>query len=195
MAIRRDAYYEAPPLVQWRAVFAGAVIGLGALLLLSALWAALAFGANTATISANFRWYEAGSAIFAMFLGGYFAAVFAGVRGPSAGLANAVTLWGLSVLSVVLVGVPSVMRIFNLQLSFLRTSTVGTAATAATGVSPHDALWTAFWAIVIGLGAAILGGLIGGSMPRAMYATQPAVYEEPATLESTRRYRRTGTEH
>jgi hypothetical protein len=194
--MRRDVYVDGPPLVQWRAVFAGLVIGLGVLALLSALWAAIGFGTHQGGITTNFRWWEAGSAIFSMFLGAYFAAVFAGIRGPASGLANSATLWGTSVLGVILVGIPAVMRIFSLQLSGLSARSVGTAANAtasATGVSPHAVLWTTFWAIVIGLGAALLGGLVGGTMPRRMYAAAPgAVYDEPATVETHRRHRRAG---
>jgi hypothetical protein len=180
--------YDAPPLVQWRAVFSGAVIGLGVLILLSALFAAIGFGAHSTTVSGNFRWYEAGSAIFSMFLGAYFAAWFAGIRGLGSGLANAATLWGISVIGVVLVAVPSVMRIFNLQLAFL-SSTTPSGAVATTGSSPHAVLWTTFWAIVVGLGAALLGGIFGGLMPRAYYAA-PA-YEETRTVPPVE-YRRAG---
>jgi hypothetical protein len=192
--MRRSGYYDAAPLIQWRAIFGGLVIGLAVLTLLSALWAALGFGARQTTFSSNFQWWVAGSAIFAMFLGAYCAALFSSVRGMGAGLANALTLWGLSVLTVILVGIPAVMRMFDLRWAFLRTATVG-SATAATGTSPHTALWTAFWAIVIGLGAALLGGLIGGAMPRALYVAEPMAYEEPrAVVRRDRDYRRTGTE-
>jgi len=201
--MRRHSYYDAPPLVQWRAVFAGAVIGLGTLILLSVLWAAIGLGGHHGSISMNFRWWLAGSAIFAMFLGAYFAGFFSGVRGAAAGFANAATLWGISVLVVMLGGVPAVMRIFNVHVAGLgssatsavaATSAAATSAGAATGVPPHVVLWTSFWAIVIGLGAALIGGLFGGSMPRAVSAAEPMAYEEPRSV-GTREYRRTGTEH
>ena len=185
--VRND--YDAPPLVQWRAVFAGAVIGIGVLILLSALFAAIGFGAHATSVSGNFRWFEAGSAIFSMFLGAYFAAWFSGVRGFAAGLANAATLWGITVLGVVLVAVPSVMRIFNLKLAFL-TATTPSGAVATTGSSPHAVLWTTFWAIVIGLGAALLGGFFGGAMPRRYYGAAP-VYEDARTAPPVE-YRRAG---
>ncbi len=185
--VRSD--YDAPPLVQWRAVFAGAVIGIGVLILLSALFAAIGFGAHSTTVSGNFRWFEAGSAIFAMFLGAYLAAWFSGVRGFGSGIANAMTLWGLTVLGVVLVAVPSVMSIFNLKLAFL-SSTTTSGAVAATGSSPHAVLWTTFWAIVVGLGAALLGGILGGVMPRAYYGAAP-VYDETRAAPPVE-YRRAG---
>jgi hypothetical protein len=192
MAYVRSDGYDAPPLVQWRAVFAGAVIGLGVLILLSSLFAAIGFGTHTSALTGNFRWFEAGSAIFAMFLGAYFAAWFAGIRGFGSGLANAATLWGITVLAVVLVGIPSVMRIFNLRLAFLAT-TSPSGAVSTTGSSPHTVLWTAFFAIVIGLGAALLGGLFGGAMPRAYYAAPAApVYDAPPREVPTTEYRRTG---
>jgi hypothetical protein len=177
--------------VQWRAVFSGAVIGLGVLVLLSAMFAVIGFGGHPATMSGNFRWYEAGSAIFATFLGAYLAAWFAGIRGIGAGLANAATLWGISVIGVVLVAVPSVMRIFNLKLAFLSSTPSGAVATA--GSSPHAVLWTTFWAIVIGLGASLLGGIFGGLMPRA-YSEAPAApaYDEPRRVAPKTEYRRTG---
>src|SRR5947208_3373124 len=101
-----EAPSVAPPLVQWRAIFAGAAIVLGTLALLSALWAALAFGGGgthgvgrlVATTKVNpfrtnFQWWIGGTAIFAMFLGAFLAAVFSGVRGIGAGITNALTLW------------------------------------------------------------------------------------------------------
>ena len=39
-----------PQLIRWGAIFGGAVLGLGLLTLLSALWLALAYGSNIASV-------------------------------------------------------------------------------------------------------------------------------------------------
>jgi hypothetical protein len=177
------AYAEYPtrqPLVQWRAVFAGTVIGLAVLALLAALWSALAYGSHTATILDSYRWFIAGSAIFSTFLAGYLAGMSSGVRGPSAGFFTGLTVWGLGTIAVLAVGIPSVMGTFNVHPTRFLTGT------------PGPTLWTLFWAVLIGLGAAVFGGMLGGMSRPAMYGGY-ATYEEPATVHTHTR-RRTGTE-
>jgi hypothetical protein len=177
------AYAESPtrqPLVQWRAVFAGTVIGLAVLALLTALWSALAYGSHVSTFVDSYRWWIAGSATFSTFLAGYFAGMSSGVRGPSAGFFTGLTVWGLATIAVVAVGIPSVMSTFNVHLTRFLAGT------------PGPTLWTMFWAVLIGLGAAVLGGMLGGVSRPAMYGGY-AVAEETATVHRHPRHR-TGTE-
>ena len=148
---RPTAGVVAPTLVQWRAVFAGAVVGLALMILLTLLWVALARATGVDYINNNLNWFVGGSAIFSVLIGGWLAGWLSGVRGASTGLMNGVTLWGLLVIITVLVATPSLVGGTNFQVGSLR----GTD------------LWTGFWSVLIGLGAAAVGGLLGGIIPRA----------------------------
>lgn len=176
------AYPSRQPLVQWRSVFAGTVVGLAVLALLTALWSALGFGTHVTTFSSSYRWWVAGSAIFATFLAGYLAGWSSGVRGPSAGFFTGLTVWGLATIAIIVVGIPSVAGTFSFAVHPARmlSGTFGTT------------LWTLFWADLIGLGAALLGGVLGGLAPRMMVPADYPMVEEPRTV--TRTTRRTGTE-
>jgi hypothetical protein len=92
-----------------------------------------------------------------MFLAGLISGLTSGARGAGAGTLNALTTWGLVAIAVAVVVVP--------------TFSIGHVPTFVT-VNGHTykinylTYWTAFWGVLIGLGAALLGGLIGGVMPR-----------------------------
>jgi hypothetical protein len=85
------------------------------------------------------------------------AGLTSGARGAGAGSLTALTTWGLVALVVAVVVVP--------------TFSIGHVPNFVT-VSAHVykinylSYWTVFWSVLIGLGAALLGGLIGGSIPR-----------------------------
>lgn len=150
------------PLVQWRAVFGGAVLGLAIMLLLTSFWLALGAGSDVQGIMGNMEWYVAGSAIFAMLLGGYLAGWLSGVRGISAGLVNGLTVWALVLITGLLVGTPAVIGVLGLG-----------EVTAVDGIAPgaSQAAWATFWSLLIGAGAATIGGLLGGMTPRAVGAS------------------------
>ena len=69
------------PLLKWGAVFGGLILGLGLLVVLSALWFALAYGSGMDTIRDNLDWFIGGSAIAALFLGALLTGYLSGVRG------------------------------------------------------------------------------------------------------------------
>jgi hypothetical protein len=146
-----------PQLVRWGSVFAGTIIAIGVFILLSSLWLALSFVNHDSAVYSNLSWWIAGTAIFCMFLAGLIAGLTSGARGAGAGSLTALTTWGLVAIVVAVVVVP--------------TFSVGHVPSNVT-VSGHVyrinylTYWTAFWSVLIGLGAALLGGLIGGSMPR-----------------------------
>lgn len=158
------------PLVQWRAVFGGVVLGLAIMLLLTSFWLALGVGSDMQEITGNMEWYLGGSAIFAMLLGGYLAGWLSGVRGVSAGIVNGLAVWGLVLITGLLVGTPAVISVLG----------IGDVA-AVDGLAPGAtaAAWATFWSLLIGFAAAAIGGLLGGLTPRAV-ATPVAVHDEVA---------------
>ena len=52
-----------PQKIRWGAVFAGTVLGLALLTLLTALWFALAYGSGMDEVRTNLEWYVGTSAI------------------------------------------------------------------------------------------------------------------------------------
>ena len=154
--MRTDGYTRARPLIEWRAVFGGTILGLAFFALISSLWVALAYGSDIAIVADNLPWVIAGTAIAAMLMGGYLAGLLSGVRGGAAGFFNGSTVWGLIMLVGLAVGVPTVARIFNVE----------PAIAADDGVISTTAAWAGFFALAVGWFAAALGGIIGGSSPR-----------------------------
>ena len=147
------------PLIQWRAVFGGVVIGLAIMLMLTSLWLALGLGSGMENVTANLDWYLAGSGIFAMLFAGYLAGWLSGIRGFSAGLVNGMAVWALVLIGGLLIATP-VLGV----LGFQQTATIEGAAQATIAT---QAVWPVFWSLVIGFGAAVLGGFLGGISPRA----------------------------
>lgn len=138
------------PLIQWRAVFGGVIIGLAAMVMMTSLWLAFAYGSGVDSIRANLDWYIGGSAIGVLFLSGLLAGWMSGVRGIASGVVNGATLWGLTLIAALAIGIPSTI------------SAVG--ATEIT-TAPTDATWVGFWSILIAFGTAVIGGALGGLIP------------------------------
>jgi hypothetical protein len=163
-----------PTLINWRAVFGGAVIGISILALLSALWLAMAFPSNVDFIRDNLRWFLAGTGIFALFVAGYLAGVISGARGLGAGLIQALTLWALVVIASIAVAIPAALRILNVNV-----------VTAPSGIGlTGSPLWTGFWSMLIALGACMLGGVLGGATPRRVTAPTTGVAAVPETTSA-----------
>jgi cation transport ATPase len=156
MYSRTSSTYQAaeftPTLINWRSVFGGAVIGIGLMILLSALWLALSFQSNVDWVRDNLEWFLGGTAILALFVAGYMAGFSSGARGIGAGLAQAFTLWSLITIVTLAVGVPTVFRTLNIDEARLGLET--------------DPIWAGFWTMLIALGACLVGGLLGGATPR-----------------------------
>ena len=134
-----------PQRVRWGAVFAGVVLGLALLALLTTLWFALAFNSNVETIRINLEWYVGGSAIASLFIGGLLAGWLSGVRGAGSGLFNGITMWGLILIVALAVGIPAVFNVFNLgRISAIADGTGLTSSgvnTGALGVVLDDPRW------------------------------------------------------
>jgi hypothetical protein len=151
--------------IRWAAVFSGAVIGLGVGLLGSMLFLGLAFDTGTAEFRDNLAWWLAGTAIVATFFGAFIAGLLAGPRGFGAGLAHGMTLWGVLVVGLLASAIP----ILSAYGTTFRVD-IGTTTYSVTSAS----YWSAFWTLLIGLGAAAIGGLLGGALPRSARRVETA---------------------
>ena len=170
-----NPYAQTPPLVRWGAVFCGAVIALALSLLVGALWVALAFGSHRSLFYDHLATWFAGTAVGAVFIAAFIAGVISGRRGPLAGVLTGLTTWAVVALGGLAAGVPA-LSVYGST----RPIVVNGIRIAVVTVRP----WTTFWALLIGLGAALVGGLLGGigrRSPRVAYQPpQPAVVDTPA---------------
>lgn len=136
--------------VSWGAVFSGALIGSAVMTLLSLLWYAIAT-AGPNFVSDNIAWFLGGTAIVSTFLAGLFAGWFVSRRDLTIGAVQGLTEWGLLTFAVVIVG-PGLATILRSMLAMRATVTGSTW------------LWASFWSVLIGLAAAVIGGIVGGTM-------------------------------
>jgi hypothetical protein len=149
-------------LIRWSAVFAGTLLGLATLALLSSLWLALARASSVDMIARNIEWFIGVSAVVCLFLAGLLAGYLSGVRGAGTGFLHGATIWALLLLVTLSVGVPAILNVFSLgQLSRDVQTT-----TTATDQTVFNALWGTFWTILGGFIAAGIGGAIGGALTR-----------------------------
>jgi hypothetical protein len=168
------AYVQTPPLVSWGAVFCGAVIALALTLLVGALWVALAFGSHRSFFYDHLATWFAGTAVGAVFVAALIAGVSSGRRGPTSGVLTGLTTWAVVALGGLAAGVPA-LSVYGST----RPIVVNGIRIAVVTVRP----WTTFWALLVGLGAALVGGLLGGIGRRGRRVVyqqpQPAVVETP----------------
>lgn len=150
-----------PQRIRWGAVFAGAVLGIALLALLTTLWFALAYASNVDQVQANLEWYVGISAVACLFLAGVMAGWLSGVRGAGSGFFNGVTIWALMLIVTVTVGVPAVLNVLNLGRVAAIDATDGLLAR-----SDDTVLWATFVSILGGLLASGIGGMIGGAITR-----------------------------
>jgi hypothetical protein len=148
-----------PQKIRWGAVFAGVVLGLALLALLTTLWFALAFNSDVETVRVNLEWYVGITAIASLFIGGLMAGWLSGVRGAGSGLFNGITMWGLILIVALAVGIPAIFNVFNLGRVSAITDGIG-----STGSGVDTVLWASFWTILGGFLASGLGGMIGGAI-------------------------------
>jgi len=156
-------------------VFSGLVTGVSLSILVGALWTALAFGSHRSAFYDHLAWWFAATAIGGTFFAALVAALVSGTRGAASGLANGLTTWGLVVIATVAGAIPGIAAYGS-----TRPITVNGIRVAVTTVRP----WTTFWALLIGLGVALLGGLLGGMgrrqhAPRRTMATPVDVRDQP----------------
>jgi len=177
---------QGPQLVRWGSVFSGTIIGLATFALLDALWLALSLGSHDSVVYSNLSWWIAGTAIFCIFLAGLIAGVSSGARGLGAGSVSGLTTWGLVVIAVGVVVVPT-FAIGHIPNTVTVSGTVYSIN--------YLSYWAAFWSLLIGLGAGLIGGMIGGTMRRSIdepyldlretTVHEPVVARTPATPSET----------
>jgi hypothetical protein len=164
---------QGPQLVRWGSVFCGTIIGVAVFTLLDALWLALSFGSHDSFVYSNLSWWIGGTAIFCLFLAGLIAGVTSGARGAGAGTMGGLTTWALVLIVVGVIALP--------------TFAIGHVPNTVT-VSGHVysinylTYWTAFWSVLIGMAAAVLGGAVGGMANRSVdgtYLDLRRAYAEP----------------
>ena len=168
-------------LLKWSAVFGGLVLGLAMLLLLSAMWLALAYGSEVSAIRDNLRWYIGISAVASLFVAGIITGYLSGVRGVGPGMLHGFTLWGLLMLVAVTVGVPSLLNVFGLQ----GLADQASSATRLVDSGSDGTLWVTFWTLLGGFIAAGIGGMIGGAFTRAEAIEPPVVVRNTPTGSAT----------
>lgn len=168
-----EAAAAAPTLIRWGAVLAGAVVGVALLVLLTALWFALAYGSDINAIRTNLDWYVAGSAVLSMFLGGMISGWLSGVPGIGPGFFHGLAVWALALIVSLVVGVPSLIGATGLEVSVAETLTAGDLFANGTG------LWAGFLSLAIGALTAALGGMFGGALSRPAFPpTTETIVEE-----------------
>jgi len=146
--------------VRWGAVVAGGAIAIGLIILLSALWLAMAFGSDVSFVADNLEWFTAATAVGALFVGGYVAGRWSGVPGAGPGAIQGFTLWAVALIASLAIGIPSILN----ALSVGRIATeVSTTAAGPIAQGVDTTLWASFVAMAAALAASLLGGMIGGS--------------------------------
>jgi hypothetical protein len=164
--------------MKWSAVFGGLVLGLAMLLLLSALWLALAYGSEMTAIRDSLGWYIGISAVASLFVGGILTGYLSGVRGAGTGMLHGFTLWGLLMLAAVTVGLPSLLNVFGLQ----NLTDQANSAARLTNSGSDGTLWVTFWTLLGGFVAAGIGGMIGGALTRSETHDVPVVVRDAAPV-------------
>lgn len=167
----------APSLIRWGAVFGGAVVGLSLLILITTLWFAIGYGNGMDTVTDNIAWFVAGSAIGSMFIAGIVAGWLSGVPGVGPGFFNGLTVWAISLLTAMIVGVPGILGATGLELS------LANAPNAQDFAAQGDTLWAGFISLLVGALTAGIGGMIGGAFTRPAYGpTMGAVSERERAM-------------
>jgi hypothetical protein len=170
LTVATDAHATSRSRIRWGAVLAGMVLAVALLVLLAALWFAFAFDSGESTIRDNLQWFVGGSAIVCVLIGGFAAGRLSGVPGAGPGIAHGLTLWAVTLLIVLAIGIPSVINVLN--LGRIATQLDEGAGLIAQGV--NSSLWTTFIVIVGALVTAAIGGALGGlTMPARTSAVMP----------------------
>lgn len=174
MAVQQS--FSSPVLIRWGPVIAGAIIGFALMVLLSTFWVAL--GGNINAISANIHWYNFASAVVALFVAGLVAGLLSGIKSTGHGIFHGLTTWGLILAAATLLPFPAAFGLFS----------VFTTPLPEIGTGPA---WASFFALLIGLVTAAIGGALGGSLTRSPVEPEQEVHHThtataPGTGHQTR---------
>jgi hypothetical protein len=155
--------------VDWGAVWSGALVGAGAMTMVSALWLALGFGSGVDTFHADIEWWLAGTGIGSVLIGGFVAGATSRSGGTGRGTTNSVVMWAL-------LAIPAAF------VTLIVAAANHATASSATGVLErvgNGSLWAAWWSMLIGLGAAVVGGMAGGAVRDAVTPDTEVAQHEP----------------
>ena len=165
--------------VQWGPIIAGSLAALGSLLVLTLL--GIAIGSSAIEPGADVTDWGTGagiwggiSALASLFIGGWVAAKTAAVDGPFAGLMNGLMAALATIVALLVAAAPGLDNALGFlggNLSNLANFTQdATANGQVTGNPAFDDLekgaWGTLLAVLLGLGAAALGGLLGHNQRR-----------------------------
>jgi len=162
--------------IRWGPVWAGVVIALATLLVLSAIGIAIGFAVTgvaspeaIGTLSLALAIWTAFSAIVALFIGGYIAGRLMPLDTRGIGAVQGLTVWGLTLV----IGIVLDLAIFGLLLLFFgeTIAAIGPGAISGIRIGPAElrtianiiastAGWFVLWSL-LSLGSAALGGYLG----------------------------------
>lgn len=146
--------------MDWGAVWSGALVGAGVMTMVSSLWLALGFGSGVSTFHNDIEWWLAATGIGSVLIGGFIAGATSRTGGVSRGTITSIVMWALLAIPAAFVTV--IIAAAN-----------HVSANTAEGVVDrvgNASLWAAWWSMLIGLGSAVLGGILGGATRGAVRA-------------------------
>ncbi|TAK35494.1 MAG: hypothetical protein EPO21_05900 [Chloroflexota bacterium] len=151
-------------ITRWGPIFGGFVATIATAVVLSVLGAALGLSAmgpsTTGGVSTAAAIWGGIVLLISFFVGGYVAARTAVPGGLIAAIFNSGLVWAISLVFGILlaaIGLGSVVGLLGLSVPSLFETTPGALAPATT----TGGLWAAFIGMLVALGAAIVGGLVG----------------------------------
>lgn len=159
-----------PPFLRWGGIFAGAIVGLAILFLFNSFWTALANGSDIDFVARNVHWFGLASSLVALFAGGLVAGWMSDHPGTGPGLFDGLTVWALILVGTLILDVPSSLEVFGFTAAPL----------SEWGADP---LWATFWSLLGGLVVALVGGVLGGGMPRPAWAPTGSYERDTAEVE------------
>ncbi len=180
--------------VRWPAVWAGIFSAMSVLIILAVLGTAIGLSAyepdRASPLIIGAGWWAALSALIAFLFGGWVAARTSAATGYSAGLLNGAMVWAVAVpltLAILSGGVAAMMgdrRTDSGMPTVDRTTAFDDARPAAGQMRPDVAVatgtaartaWGALISLLLGLGAASLGGLLGARGEQRIITDRPVV--------------------
>jgi hypothetical protein len=161
------------PLVSPSAVIGGTTIGLALAIIAGGLWSSLAISSGDSTFYNHLPWWFGATLIGAALVGSLLSGLLSSNRGAAAGMINGLSTSGL----LIAVGAA-------LALGAVATNNA-TAAVVVHNTTLHVQLirpYVALIAAAVAFGAALVGGVVGGLLPRR--TVSPAItsgaIDEPA---------------
>jgi hypothetical protein len=173
----RQAEERAQPLVHWAAVTSSAAITATLALIVGGLWAAAAFGSHNSGFYNHLDWWFGATRIGAAFVAGILAGGIASPRGVASGAVNGLTSWAI----IALVAAAVILTLVAAG-STSATLSLKSGDIAVGLVRPY----VVFWAAAIGTGAAALGGVGGGLLPRRRVTVASTDVTDASTMRPTR---------